>query len=578
MTAGRVPVVLTGQALQSLRDSGYSLAAAMGEVIDNALEASANNIIIRMDEVTPTGRSKKSHVHRIIFADDGTGMDEDVLHHYPQIGYSTRYMRTDTIGKYGVGAKLSALNFGKRIEIWSRTSSETPWKHVYFDLDEALEEEKSGNGEAIGVDAPTEKPVPSDLQELLPKETGTLVMWSKVDRLEEGRRAKDFNNLRLEVEKEISRIFRVFLNDGRNIEINTTRLLPHDPLFKMRSTWAESVIRDYYLNGEGGKIGLTVTEGDFDAEVIATEPIKIGGHEASLKVTLYPKAVTRKRGMGGDDFAKKLRVPENEGCISFMRLNREISYTNVPMIFGRRVDDPDRFIGIEVSFTPELDAYFGVRNVKRGFEPHDELRDKLRTLLNRHVKTARTRLDERWGRVAQERKDHVGEHRDITQAVAEANRTMPTPRAKSQADSQQALEELALDVLGPEADEQTKAEYTEQVKDLPFVMESVSFPGKQFVDIQHVGGKVLIRLNTRHRFYREMWEPLSEVANASAESVSPAQAQKSARRAVEALTLLLIAYGKAESMHEDPQEQYEPLRDYWGMFLDSLLSKVKDIL
>ena len=41
-----VPFIKTGQALQSLRDSGYSIEAALGEVIDNSIEANANNIYI----------------------------------------------------------------------------------------------------------------------------------------------------------------------------------------------------------------------------------------------------------------------------------------------------------------------------------------------------------------------------------------------------------------------------------------------------------------------------------------------------------------------------------------------------
>ena len=53
--------------------------------------------------------------------------------------------------------------------------------------------------------------------------------------------------------------------------------------------------------------------------------------------------------MGGDKLAHNLRVPENEGCLSFVRLNREVSYTTVPRIFGRAVSDKDRFIGIEVA-------------------------------------------------------------------------------------------------------------------------------------------------------------------------------------------------------------------------------------
>ena len=61
-------------------------------------------------------------------------------------------MRTDTIGKYGVGAKLAALNFARRIDIWTCQTANGTWRHVYFDLDEALESEKQGGD--VGVDPP----------------------------------------------------------------------------------------------------------------------------------------------------------------------------------------------------------------------------------------------------------------------------------------------------------------------------------------------------------------------------------------------------------------------------------------
>src|SRR5262245_53622005 len=114
----RIPVMSTGQALLSLRSAGYSLPAAIGEVIDNSLEAEANEIGIRLDEAEVNG---KKRVHRLAFSDDGTGMDPNILQHYLQIGFSTRFMHTDTIGKFGVGAKLAALNYGTRIDVWSRT-------------------------------------------------------------------------------------------------------------------------------------------------------------------------------------------------------------------------------------------------------------------------------------------------------------------------------------------------------------------------------------------------------------------------------------------------------------------------
>lgn len=580
IAAKRIPVVLSGQALRSLRDSGFSLPAALGEPIDNSIEADANNIEVLLQEAKD--QAGKKHIHRIVIVDDGHGMDRQTLQHYLQLGFSTRYMSKSTIGKYGVGAKLAALNFGRRIDVWSRTNAPETWQHVVFDLDDALEQEKAG--EMVMINEPDQAVVPSDLAEVLPSGTGTVVVWSKVDRLEEGRRAKDANTLRVEVEKELSRIFRHFLHGGIKISVNDNELLPHDPLFLMEGTWADKALTEHLASGDDEDRKASRSQpgemhfDHFGAELLYEEPIKVGGSEATLRVTLHPKEVTRHRGSGGDRLAKLLRVPENEGSISFVRLNREINYTNVPRLFPRGVEEPDRFIGIEVSFKPELDEFFGVRNVKRGVEPHDELRVELRKILKKPIDNARAKLEERWGAVARQSRTHEGEHGPVVDAAKEVNRTLPKARAKgieNPAEEKRLLDDLARDV-GHTEDVDKKA-YLNRIKELPFVVESVDFPGTNFIDIQHLSGKVIIRLNTRHRFYREMWEPLKDVADRAAGTVSGEEAVRVARRTIEALTLLLIAYGKAESMEENPHEQYGDLRSYWGQFLDTLLGKVKNV-
>src|ERR1043166_1644140 len=363
-TQSRIPVVLSGHALRSLRDSGFSLPAALGEPVDNSIEADANVVRIWLQEAKD--RDGKKHIHEIVISDTGRGMDRDTLHHYLQLGFSTRYMSKTTIGKYGVGAKLAALNFGRRIDVWSRMEEGEPWYHVAFDLDEALEQEKAG--EMVMIDEPDTAPVPQELTEFFPDGTGTVVLWSKVDRLEEGRRAPDANALRVEVEKELSRIFRYFLHGGIKISVNGNELLPHDPLFLMDETWADKVLTEQPrgMFDDGMRTAQRPPQREafdhFGAEILYDEPVKVGGSEAGLRGTLYPKEVTRQRGTGGDKLSKMLRVPENEGAISFVRLNREINYTNVPRLFPRGVVEPDRFIGIEVLFNPELDEYLGVRN------------------------------------------------------------------------------------------------------------------------------------------------------------------------------------------------------------------------
>ncbi|MCQ3812332.1 MAG: ATP-binding protein [Acidimicrobiia bacterium] len=568
----RIPVILTGQALRSLRDSGYSLSAAIAEVVDNSLEAQANNIKIRLDQ--SKNRKGKQHIHRISVSDDGTGMDLEILHHYPQIGFSTRYMSTTTIGKFGVGAKLAALNYSERLDVWSRTASDTPWRHVYFDLEEA--EGAATKGEDTGIAPPIEKPIPPDVFELLPEGAGTLVIWSKVDRLEEGRHAQDADSLRVEVEKELSRIFRYFLDGGIDIYVNETRLLPHDPLFLMEGTWGDKTLKNHYQRKDV-EPKFEVQDHYEPSKLVADESLKFGGNQILLRVTVHPPQIVRSRGMGGDELARQLRVPENEGSLSFVRLEREINYTNVPRILPAGVENADRFIGIEIQFTPELDDYMGVRNVKRGVEPHGELRALIRRQLKKWIPQARKEIQDLWGEASRQSREAEGEHSEILEAVKKADLTLPkhkVPRPSPDADKEQ-LDQLAKD-LGHE-DPKDKDEYLKRISDLPFVVETVDFPGMNFIDIQHLSHQTIVRLNLRHSFYQELWKPIRAIADAPAGSVSGDEAAQTARRATEALTLLVIAYAKAESMDADPTRFIE-LRDDWGKFLRTLMGKVKDIL
>lgn len=567
-TRQAIPFILPGNALNSLRDSGYSLAAALGEPIDNSLEANANEIRILLEEERSR---KKKHIHRISIADDGSGMDVDTLHRYLQLGFSTRYMSTTTLGKYGVGAKLAALNFARQIDVWSRTSATDPWLHVHFDLDEARDAES--RGEQAGIEPPVQSEPPVFVNKYLPTRSGTVVVWSKVDRLEEGRLAEDANALRVDVEKELSRMFRYFIDAGRKLWVNETQLLAHDPLMLMEHTWVDSVLAEALDESQRRR------NAHFPAFKISRvrEEVEINGSAAYLTVTVYPKEVLRKRGAGGDKLATKLRVPENLGAISFVRLEREISYTNVPRIFPTGVLDPDRFIGVEVAFKPELDGYFGVRNVKRGVEPHGELRAKLRELLKRYIPAARQRIEDVWGERARTEQDTKGKHAAITSAVTDVDKVLPAPRAEDVPESQreQALNELAED-LGI-TQEDSRQRFLEEKRDLPVVLESVNFPGTNFIDLRHLGHQVIIRLNTRHRFYRELWEPITEAAQGE-NTLSGDEAARLARRTLEALSLLIVAYAKAETMHPEPHAQYDDLRNYWGHFLDTLLGKVKNVV
>lgn len=562
-----LPIMRTGQALRSMRDAGYNLSTALAEVIDNSLEAKANAVTVQIDS------DDNEDVTRITVIDDGDGMDAKVLHHYLQIGFSTRYMKTDGIGKYGVGAKLAALNFGTKISVYSRTSAEAPWLRVHFDLNAAIaEEEKTGRFPTI----PTPKPVmpPKRYNEVLPEGAGTVVIWAGIDRLQRGRVAMTAAELVNEVKQELSRIFREFINAGIDITVNETALKAHDPLFLMEDTWAEDVLNKHPDHRDASKAAGGL---HFPATVIADEMVRVGPGEARLRVTLYPPEVTRKRFQGGDNLAVKLRIPDNQGQISIVRMNREIAYSTIPKMLPYGVKANDRFIGIEISFDARLDEYFGVRNVKRGVEPDGALRRRVHELLKRYIPQARKMLDARWGTASRKDKEHDGEHAGLLEAVKAANLVMPKSKARpvSEQKVREELLDLAEDVGHEKEDD--KLAYIEKIKDLPFVLESVRFPGSQFIETTHLSHQVIIRLNTRHKFYKEIWRPLAEMSEADPAQLSGEDAVKTARRAVEGLSLMVVAYGKAQSMENDPTV-YDNLTNQWGGFLETLMDKVRNVV
>ncbi len=115
------------------------------------------------------------------------------------------------------------------------------------------------------------------------------------------------------------------------------------------------------------------------------------------------------------------------------------------------------------------------------------------------------------------------------EAVAAVNPIMPPNKTLSSVSSKspeeveneykQELKELAEDSGHGDSEEEIDA-YVEKNRDLPFVLESMSFPGKTLIDLKHVNGNVIIRLNTRHKFYKQVWAELKNIADKSEGEVS----------------------------------------------------------
>jgi hypothetical protein len=560
-----VPLVLADRALTSLRASGHDYKSAAGEVFDNSLQANANNLKLRLfteKKVLGKNTKKTEVVERVAMGDDGIGMSKEILHHSLMLGYSSRYDDRTGMGRFGVGAKLGGISQGRRIELYSRQSANEPWLYTYIDLGEIH------NGTMNYIPEPSPSQLPEDCADLVGTEHGTLVIWSKTDRLAErdSGGARQATTVESELMNYTARTFRKFLDGGIEIQINGKRVRPHDPLFLMTTT-------RFHEGQEPDPVATVLVEESF--------PWEIPGHtdrtgKVEVSITLLPEKFRPRRGAGGDQLAKERRIDENEG-ISILRAGREIFYG---ILSG--VQPPtdkvtiDRWIGIEIRFTPELDECFQVRNVKKGAEPINGLRDKLRDIIFKTVLTARKQIQSFWNEQDAAQQRERGVHGEAEDIAAKTKDISPKPVAGQDTPEPEREQKIRTAAEAITKNEPEKAaEVAKEITERPMTIVPQNIAGNELFEIEHLGSTALVKLNMRHPFYREVYAKLlAEVERAHAAGEKD-DGDSIARLAQVGLDLLILGYARAEGMQRDADSYYSDLRTYWGVHLKNMIQEWK---
>jgi len=154
--------------MQSLRAVGYSMHAALADLVDNSIAAGANTVAIECDPVAG----------HLITIDDGVGMDDATLVAAMRFGSrDPRQARADTdLGRFGLGLKTASLSQCRRFSVVSMHGGEV--SVARWDLDEC---ERRGTW---WLERPTLGDLPGDIvPRLEANSSGTAVVWERMDRL-----------------------------------------------------------------------------------------------------------------------------------------------------------------------------------------------------------------------------------------------------------------------------------------------------------------------------------------------------------------------------------------------------------
>lgn len=355
--------------VKALRDSGYkSTAHALAELIDNAIEAGADDVeVFAVEERTAVGAQIRQRIQRIAVLDNGSGMSAEILRRSLRFGDGTRRERRG-IGRFGMGLPSSSMSQCRKVDVWSWTNGPENAFHTQLhikDIEGGLEE----------VPEPVHDPVPDywkNLSEGLGP-TGTLVLWEDLDRVQwRGARSTLLNTEFL-----IGRMYRRFLCDGRvRIRLVPVRddkpdqpfdARPNDPLHMMAPSLTPEPFHDVAMFmpfgasnvGEVGvqKFSITVESGTYEVIVRATYATP-EARRSDLESSFWPEEHVNKL-PGATPWGK--HVKKNIG-ISIMRAERELHLDTSWVI---DYDPVERWWGVEVEFPPQLDEVFGVTNNKQ---------------------------------------------------------------------------------------------------------------------------------------------------------------------------------------------------------------------
>jgi Histidine kinase-, DNA gyrase B-, and HSP90-like ATPase len=540
-------------ALESMRSSDFDCYSAYGEVIDNSIQALASDIRIYFEESENLVKNKKK-ISRVFFADNGIGMNADLLHKCLKLGHSSRYNDRSGIGRFGVGMTLGAIHECRKVEVFSKQAG-GDWNYTYIDLDDIQ------NGVLKYIPIPIRKTPESKYTDFI-NSSGTLVIWSKYDR-----QVDKYEDILAETKIWLGRTFRKFIWGTAKgfgvveIKVNNVNVQAIDPLYYTKDkTGFETEEKAFLFEKE---ILKTPVPEEFNNSLQTSDVI--------INMSLLPKDYRRERGKGGDKFAEARFIDRNEG-VSILRNDREVFYGNIP--YSYTVDPRDRFIGIEISFDAILDTEFSVKNIKRGAVPIRELKDKIVSHILPTIRTQREVISNGWNEAL---RDTIGELDDKNKALgisplhkatmALLTGSKDTIIQKGKLGETKSNTSIAKKI-NPKADERQIAEIINGLKENGITIDEREFIGGDFLDIDHGNGLKTLIYNTNSTFYKAYKEILQELNSDLANDYKVL------------IDLIFVAYMLAEDTI-DPNEELmgadfvSSIKSNWALELTKILRKWK---
>lgn len=337
--------------INGLRDTGYNFRTAAADIIDNSVAAGATEINVSI-ELHQNGKKF------VYFGDNGSGMNANGVFLAMRYGAPKRD-NPESLGKFGLGLKTASTSICRQFTIISRTSSDTEFNKLTWDLDHV---ENTDQWEML--QTPVDIDEEEAFEELCGSKSGTLVIWSKCDRIltknyDEPGGAKEkaaIKRLADGLRTHMGMIYHRFLdqtdNRERNIKISVDgqTVQPWDPFFKKKS--------EQVLSTAAQAMAIQVEDGSTHESRVAAWILP---HSDELTDVEKKQAKISNQGQGFYIY-REGRLISNGGWLSvFGGLDPHMSLLRIEFDFGYELDEA---FSIDVKksrilLDPALSEYLG---------------------------------------------------------------------------------------------------------------------------------------------------------------------------------------------------------------------------
>lgn len=238
-----------GAMIESLRAFGYNLETAIADLIDNSITAGSKNIWLKLNW--------EGEDSTISIKDDGCGMNEEKLVSSMRAGSKNPLENRDIddLGRFGLGLKTASFSQCRKLIVASKELSSNLSIRCW-DLNYVA---NSGEWRLLKINPDCYRHFFSDFEFM---ESGTIVLWEKIDNLVKGTSIEDVKSHKLflerieNVEKHLSMTFHKYLEakNGLNIWIGNKKVKPWNPFLQHHA--ATQQLCDEELTLYDGKISV----------------------------------------------------------------------------------------------------------------------------------------------------------------------------------------------------------------------------------------------------------------------------------------------------------------------------------